>query len=74
VKNQGLENPPCVGFRTSVGKPMVSKIPTTKVRISLVITVPSSKVTTFHQDLIKRMHKYLAKYAVKVHAVDSIIE
>lgn len=53
---------------------MVSKVPTTKVRISLVITVPSSKVATFHQDLIKRMHKYLAKYAVKVHAVDSTIE
>lgn len=53
---------------------MASKVPLTKLKITIVLKVPSSKVATFHLELIKRMHKYLAKYAAVVHAVDSEIE
>ncbi len=53
---------------------MASKQATTKIRINLVLVVPTNLVGKFHLDLIKRMHKYLAKNAVVVHAVDSEIE
>ena len=44
-----------------------------RIKISLELVVPDKDASKFHLDLIKRMHKYLSKWACKVHAVDSEI-
>lgn len=41
-----------------------------KITVKLVLVAPSKTAATFHLDLVKRMHKYLSKFAIKVHAVD----
>lgn len=45
----------------------------TRIKINLELIVPTAASRLFHKDLIARMHKYLSKWAVKVHAVDSEI-
>lgn len=41
-----------------------------RIKVTLHLDVPSTGAAMFHKDLIKRMHKYLSKWACKVYAVD----
>lgn len=45
----------------------------TRIKIRLELIVPTAASRLFHKDLVARMHKYLSKWAVTVHAVDSEI-
>ncbi len=46
-----------------------------KLTLTLVFKVPDAEIAKgFSRLLVARMHKYLAKHAVVVHAVDTVIE
>lgn len=45
-----------------------------RLKIKLEVDVPDKYASSFHLDMIKRMHKYLSKWACKVYAVDTEIE
>lgn len=45
-----------------------------RIKITLELEVPDSDASRFHLDLIKRMHKYLSKWACTVFAVDSEVQ
>lgn len=45
-----------------------------RIRVILELDVPDKDASTFHLDLIKRMHKYLSKWACTVFAVDTEIK
>lgn len=42
-----------------------------RIKVTLELDVPDKDASKFHLDLIKRMHKYLSKWACKVYAVDT---
>ncbi len=42
-----------------------------RIKVTLEIDVPDKGWNTFHLDLVKRMHKYLSKFACKVYKVDT---
>lgn len=42
-----------------------------RIKVTMVLDVPDKESYEFHLDLIKRMHKYLSKWACTVFAVDS---
>lgn len=45
------------------------------LKLTLVFKVPDKEIASgFAKLLVARMHKYLAKHAVVVHAVDTVIE
>lgn len=44
------------------------------LKVTMVFKVPDSIATSFAKELVSKMHKYLAKHAVVVHAVDTEIK
>lgn len=43
-----------------------------RIKITLEFDVEPSQADGFHKTLLKRMHKYLAKYAATVYKVDKV--